>query len=71
MGDINGLKLINDALGHNEGDKLIRIIAEIILSCCDNGEIVGRIGGDNLAYYCLIQEPMKFTKNETDRKGLL
>jgi diguanylate cyclase (GGDEF)-like protein/PAS domain S-box-containing protein len=46
VGDINGLKLINDALGHNEGDKLIRIIAEIILSCCDNGEIVARIGGD-------------------------
>ena len=33
-------------MGHNEGDKLIRIIAEIILSCCDNGEIVARIGGD-------------------------
>lgn len=46
VGDINGLKLINDALGHSEGDKLIKKIAEIILSCCDNGEIVARIGGD-------------------------
>ncbi len=46
VGDINGLKLINDALGHSEGDKLIKKIAEIILSCCDNGEIVARVGGD-------------------------
>ena len=46
VGDINGLKLINDALGHSEGDKLIKKIAEIMLSCCDNGEVVARIGGD-------------------------
>ncbi len=46
VGDINGLKLINDALGHNEGDKLIIIVSEILARCCNNGEITARIGGD-------------------------
>ncbi|MGI6083932.1 MAG: HD domain-containing phosphohydrolase [Acetivibrionales bacterium] len=46
VGDINGLKLINDALGHSAGDKLIKKISEILVGCCNNGEIIARIGGD-------------------------
>lgn len=49
MGDINGLKLINDVLGHSEGDKLIKVIAQILVNCCDNGETIARIGGDEFA----------------------
>lgn len=48
-GDINGLKLINDALGHKEGDNLINTIAKIIVDCCDEGEIVARVGGDEFS----------------------
>jgi len=46
MGDINGLKLINDALGHKEGDKLLVEVAKILLSCVRPQDIVARIGGD-------------------------
>jgi len=46
MGDINGVKLVNDAFGHTEGDKLIIACANIIRSCCRNEDIVARIGGD-------------------------
>lgn len=48
-GDVNGLKLINDALGHAEGDKLLKDVADILKSCCRKCDIVARIGGDEFA----------------------
>jgi diguanylate cyclase (GGDEF)-like protein/PAS domain S-box-containing protein len=49
IGDINGLKLINDALGHAEGDKLIVKIAEILSGCCRRQDILARTGGDEFS----------------------
>jgi diguanylate cyclase (GGDEF)-like protein/PAS domain S-box-containing protein len=49
VGDVNGLKLINDTLGHAEGDKLLKAIAEILKSCCRKCDIVARTGGDEFA----------------------
>jgi diguanylate cyclase (GGDEF)-like protein/PAS domain S-box-containing protein len=46
IGDINGLKLINDALGHAEGDKLIVTMAKILNGCCRKEDILARTGGD-------------------------
>ncbi|BCZ48983.1 hypothetical protein psyc5s11_50500 [Clostridium gelidum] len=46
MGDINGLKLTNDALGHAEGDKLICIVSKILKENCDSDDIISRWGGD-------------------------
>ena len=46
MGDINGVKLINDAFGHADGDKLILESAQIIKSCCRETDTLARIGGD-------------------------
>ena len=46
MGDINGVKLVNDAFGHTEGDRLIVDSAKILSSCCRKGDILARIGGD-------------------------
>jgi len=46
FGDINGLKLINDAFGHDEGDKLLIEVAKILVSCVRAEDIVARIGGD-------------------------
>lgn len=48
MGDINGLKIINDTLGHLQGDKLIVEIAEVIKSCVSKDNIVIRWGGDEI-----------------------
>lgn len=47
--DIDGLKLINDTLGHAEGDNLIRSAAYILKKCCKEGDIIARIGGDEFA----------------------
>ena len=46
MGDLNGLKLVNDAFGHYEGDRFIRKIAVILKTCSGPGDVVCRWGGD-------------------------
>lgn len=46
MGDVNGLKLINDTLGHLEGDNLLRSISNVLRSSCSESEYVFRWGGD-------------------------
>src|SRR5665648_497336 len=46
MGDVNGLKLINDGFGHSKGDEVLIEIAKILKSCCREEDIVSRIGGD-------------------------
>ncbi len=49
VGDINGLKLINSAIGHHEGDRLIRKVTEIMKSCCRPDDILARTGGDEFS----------------------
>ncbi len=51
MGDINGLKLTNDVLGHAHGDELLRTIAAILRRCARDGDIIARVGGDE---FCLL-----------------
>jgi len=46
MGDINGLKLINDAFGHNMGDKVLKKASEIMIDSFRKEDIISRVGGD-------------------------
>nr|WP_301335056.1 diguanylate cyclase [Holtiella tumoricola] len=45
MGDVNGLKLVNDTLGHLEGDELLKSIAEVLKKVCKAKGHVFRWGG--------------------------
>jgi diguanylate cyclase (GGDEF)-like protein len=47
--DIDGLKAMNDTLGHSFGDKMICIAAKAISESCQKEAIVARIGGDEFA----------------------
>ncbi|MGL5742818.1 MAG: diguanylate cyclase domain-containing protein [Legionella sp.] len=47
--DIDYFKVINDTLGHDNGDKLIIHIAKSITSCLGQDGIGARIGGDEFA----------------------
>ncbi len=49
IGDINGLKLINDAFGHDEGDEILKSCANILKSCCRTEDMVARWGGDEFS----------------------
>ena len=55
MGDVNGLKLVNDSYGHQEGDKLLRTIGEVLVRRCSEGDIPARWGGDE--FLILVSNP--------------
>ena len=51
MGDLNGLKLVNDAFGHQEGDKLLTQMARILKESCRKEDVIARWGGDEFAIF--------------------
>jgi diguanylate cyclase (GGDEF)-like protein/PAS domain S-box-containing protein len=44
--DVNGLKVINDAFGHECGDMLLVEVADAMKAACRADDIIARIGGD-------------------------
>ena len=44
--DVNGLKVINDTFGHDQGDKLLQHLASLLTSISRKGDIIARVGGD-------------------------
>jgi diguanylate cyclase (GGDEF)-like protein/PAS domain S-box-containing protein len=47
--DIDGLKLVNDTLGHEKGNSMLTEAAAIIKNCFTESNIVARISGDEFA----------------------
>lgn len=62
VGDINGLKLINDAFGHQMGDKTLEKAAEILTSTFRKEDILCRVGGDE--FIALLPKTSKDTALE-------
>ncbi len=46
LGDINGIKMVNDSLGHHAGDLLIKEATALIKAQLSAGLILARMGGD-------------------------
>ena len=59
--DINGLKEVNDALGHEAGDELILSVIAGIKNNIRNNDFVARLGGDE---FLIIFEGMNESKAE-------
>lgn len=61
MADVNGLKLINDAFGHNEGDRLLSTVGKIFCLCCKDTDIPVRWGGDE--FLILIKDSVNYAES--------
>lgn len=71
MGDINGLKLINDSFGHAIGDQLLVKAAQVLRRVCRTDDIIARLGGDEFVFLLPKTEASQ-AANIIDRmKGLM
>ena len=68
MIDLDGLKRVNDELGHAEGDRLLRDTAERIRSAFRAGDILARLGGHEFSV--LLVDPSKGEAAVSRLRGL-
>ena len=59
--DLDGLKLINDAFGHLEGDRVIKLLAKMLQEIYTENIFIARIGGDEIVVLVNETDPDKIT----------
>jgi diguanylate cyclase (GGDEF)-like protein/PAS domain S-box-containing protein len=55
--DLDGLKAINDSLGHEFGSRAIQDGARLLRDVARAGDVVGRLGGDEFVMICALRHP--------------
>jgi diguanylate cyclase (GGDEF)-like protein len=54
--DIDGLKRVNDELGHEAGDRLLKDAADVFRESFRHADVLARLGGDEFVAYTLDDE---------------
>lgn len=49
LAEVNGLKILNEAFGQNEGNRLLKKVAKILQASTSENDYLARIGGDDFA----------------------
>ena len=58
--DLDNFKRINDSLGHQAGDELLKIVGKRLNSCVRSSDMVARLGGDE---FCILVRKLR-NKND-------
>ena len=53
--DVDGLKRVNDAAGHDTGDSLISDVAQVLRTTMRQSDVIARLGGDEFCVF--VSEP--------------
>ncbi len=62
--DLDGFKEVNDTLGHDAGDQLLKITGERLQQCVGSQDVVARLGGDE--FTVIIRDMDKLEKRAGD-----
>ncbi len=65
--DLDGFKKINDTLGHQAGDDLLRNVAARLVSAVREGDIISRLGGDEFVVLLADAQEVEIVKTVSDR----
>lgn len=74
--DVDGLKLVNDTLGHEKGDTLLVAAAAVLRNSFRESDVVARIGGDEFAVLLpgssrvVVEEAFKRAKRSVEKYNL-
>lgn len=49
--DVDRFKQVNDVYGHLEGDRVLRVVAQVIRDSFNSYDLVGRVGGDEFVAF--------------------
>jgi len=76
MFDVDRFKSINDQLGHDEGDRVLRRLAEIATATFRQEDLVGRLGGEESGILLVgaedgVRKRLEFLRETIERAGIL
>ncbi|MHC8405351.1 putative bifunctional diguanylate cyclase/phosphodiesterase [Pseudomonas sp. TMB3-21] len=60
--DLDGFKRVNDSLGHDAGDRVLRWVSEQLKACLRPFDILARIGGDEFTALLDLEAPEQAAK---------
>ncbi|MFT3931938.1 MAG: EAL domain-containing protein [Spongiibacteraceae bacterium] len=62
MIDLDNFKRVNDSMGHDAGDHLLKVLGERLHNCCFAEDVVSRLGGDE--FIVLLDNKSKLVIND-------